>query len=71
MTSQMGIATSVKEFYLAAELPGHKGMVRDVAWAPGNIRGYDVIATACQDGFVRVFRLETPIDPSSEPGGPR
>ncbi|OIW32550.1 WD domain-containing protein [Coniochaeta ligniaria NRRL 30616] len=68
VTSQMGIATSVKEFYLAAELPGHKGLVRDVAWAPGNIRGYDVIATACQDGFVRVFKLETPINPSFESG---
>jgi nucleoporin SEH1 len=57
--------TSEKEFYLAAELPGHKGLVRDVAWAPGNIRGYDVIATACQDGFVRVFKLETPVNASS------
>lgn len=66
VTSQMGIATSVKEFYLAAELPGHKGLVRDVAWAPGNIRGYDVIATACQDGYVRVFKLETPISLSGE-----
>ncbi|KAH8912898.1 WD domain-containing protein [Coniochaeta sp. PMI_546] len=66
VTSQMGIVTSVKEFYLAAELPGHKGLVRDVAWAPGNIRGYDVIATACQDGFVRVFKLETPINPNFE-----
>jgi nucleoporin SEH1 len=66
VTSQMGIATSVREFYLAAELPGHRGLVRDVAWAPGNIRGYDVIATACQDGYVRVFRLETPTDPSYE-----
>jgi nucleoporin SEH1 len=65
MTSQMGIVTSEKEFYLAAELPGHKGLVRDVAWAPGNIRGYDVIATACQDGFVRVFKLETPVNASS------
>lgn len=64
LTSQMGIATSAKEFYLAAELPGHKGIVRDVAWAPGNIRGYDVIATACQDGFVRVFKIETPIAPA-------
>jgi nucleoporin SEH1 len=34
-------------------------LVRDVAWAPGNIRGYDIVATACQDGWVRVFRLDT------------
>ncbi|KAB5576413.1 nuclear pore complex subunit [Coniochaeta sp. 2T2.1] len=69
VTSQMGIVSSVKEFYLAAELPGHKGLVRDVAWAPGNIRGYDVIATACQDGFVRVFKLETPISPNHDSVG--
>jgi nucleoporin SEH1 len=60
--SSLGMVTAGKTFYLAAELPGHRGLVRDVAWAPGNIRGYDIIATACQDGFVRVFRLDTPLD---------
>ncbi|RKU47497.1 epoxide hydrolase, soluble (sEH) [Coniochaeta pulveracea] len=65
VTSQMGMATAVKEFCLVAELPGHRGLVRDVAWAPGNIRGHDIIATACQDGFVRVFKLETPLPPTS------
>ncbi|KAH7626301.1 hypothetical protein B0T09DRAFT_314398 [Sordaria sp. MPI-SDFR-AT-0083] len=42
---------------------GHRGLVRDVAWAPGNIRGYDIVATACQDGYVRVFGLSTPAPP--------
>ncbi|KAK0718114.1 WD40-repeat-containing domain protein [Lasiosphaeria miniovina] len=59
--SSLGVTTAAKEFYLAAELTGHRGLVRDVAWAPGNIRGYDIIATACQDGFVRVFSLDCPI----------
>lgn len=53
-------SSSTKEFYLAAELKGHRGLVRDVAWAPGNIRGFDIIATACKDGFVRVFEVRTP-----------
>jgi nucleoporin SEH1 len=53
-------ATSNKEFYLAAELKGHRGLVRDVAWAPGSIRGFDVVATACKDGFVRVYQVTTP-----------
>ncbi|KAG4434947.1 hypothetical protein IFR05_009559 [Cadophora sp. M221] len=53
-------AVTTKEFYLAAELRGHKGLVRDVAWAPGNIRGFDVVATACKDGFIRVFQVTTP-----------
>ncbi|KAL2267434.1 hypothetical protein VTJ83DRAFT_4711 [Remersonia thermophila] len=63
--SVLGVSAVVKTFYLAAEIgasPGsplaHRGLVRDVAWAPGNIRGYDIIATACQDGLVRVFRLD-------------
>lgn len=56
----LGVAAAWKGFYLAAEVRAgsHRGLVRDVAWAPGNIRGYDIVATACQDGFVRVFRLD-------------
>ncbi|ORY64911.1 WD domain-containing protein [Pseudomassariella vexata] len=60
VAGSFGAVTSKKEFYLAAEITGHTGLVRDVAWAPGNFRGYDIIATACQDGFVRVFRIDTP-----------
>ncbi|KAI0594359.1 putative nuclear pore protein [Biscogniauxia sp. FL1348] len=60
VTSSFGAATRAREFYLAVEIDAHKHLVRDVAWAPGNYRGYDMIATACQDGFVRVFRIDTP-----------
>lgn len=60
VTTSYGLPGSGREFYLAAEITGHKGLVRDLAWAPGNIRGYDMVATACQDGFVRVVRLDTP-----------
>lgn len=49
-----------REFYRAADLSGHKGLVRDIAWAPGSIRGYDICATACKDGLVRVFEIRTP-----------
>ncbi|QSZ32635.1 hypothetical protein DSL72_002214 [Monilinia vaccinii-corymbosi] len=52
----LGSASS-KELYLAAELRGHRGLVRDVAWASGNIRGWDEVATACKDGAVRVFKV--------------
>lgn len=62
VTSSFGAAVKAREFYLAVEIEAHKGLVRDVAWAPGNFRGYDMIATACQDGFVRVFRIDTPFD---------
>lgn len=53
-------AGSHKEFYRAAELKGHKGLVRDVAWAPGSVRGFDIVSTVCKDGFVRVFEITTP-----------
>lgn len=62
-------STNTREFYRAVELKGHKGLVRDVAWAPGNIRGYDVIATACKDGFLRIFQVWTPpYNPSQKYG---
>ncbi|KAH0428589.1 hypothetical protein CcaCcLH18_08946 [Colletotrichum camelliae] len=60
ITTSYGVAQSQREFYLAVDVGVHRGLVRDITWAPGNIRGYDIIATACQDGFVRVFRIDTP-----------
>ncbi|KAI1330807.1 WD40-repeat-containing domain protein [Xylariaceae sp. FL0255] len=61
IASSFGAATRAREFYLALEIMTHKHLVRDVTWAPGNYRGYETIATACQDGFVRVFRIDTPV----------
>lgn len=58
-----------REFYRAADLPGHEGLVRDVAWAPGSIRGYDVCATACKDGFLRIFEVHTPPKDETDDGG--
>ena len=42
--------------------------INDVAWAPGCIRPYDLIAVACDDGTVRVLEITTPND--SDPGSP-
>ncbi|KAG5463134.1 MAG: WD40-repeat-containing domain protein [Olpidium bornovanus] len=38
-------------------LPGHTDVVHDVAWAPSLGRSYQLIATACKDGRVRIFKL--------------
>lgn len=62
IVASYGVDQGSKEFYLAAEILGHRGLVRDVAWAPGNVRGYDLIATACQDGYARVFQLDATYD---------
>ncbi|KAL3428403.1 nuclear pore protein [Phlyctema vagabunda] len=63
-TVSLGSSNS-KEFYLAVDLKGHRGLVRDVAWAPGSIRGFDIVATACKDGYIRVFEISTPTPSSS------
>jgi len=56
----------------AEELPGHKGLVRDVSWAPNLGRGYHLIATACKDHKVRIFRLTDSRNTfSSKPPGTR
>lgn len=47
-------------FYTAAVLEGAKGMIRDVAWANGSMRGFDIIATASKDGMIRIYELYTP-----------
>jgi nucleoporin SEH1 len=48
-----------RKFYTAAELHGSNALIRDVAWANGSMRGFDVIATASKDGYVRVYEVHT------------
>lgn len=43
-------------FWLAAKADTG-ALVRDVAWSSGNVRGWDVLATAGRDGVVRVWEL--------------
>ena len=49
-----------RRFYVACVLEGAKGLIRDVSWANGSMRGFDVIATASKDGFVRIYEVHTP-----------
>jgi len=53
-----------RKFYTAAGLTGARGLIRDVAWSNGSMRGYDTIATASKDGYIRVYELHTPGDTS-------
>jgi nucleoporin SEH1 len=48
-----------RRIYIAAILEGAKDLVRDVAWANGSMRGFDIIATASKDGTVRIYELRT------------
>jgi nucleoporin SEH1 len=49
-----------KRFWPVAWLTGAHQIIRDVAWANGSMRGYDVIATASKDGMIRIYELSTP-----------
>lgn len=58
-----------RRFYHAIELSGHGGLVRDISWANGSVRGYDLIASGCKDGFVRIFEVYTSISSSGSQNG--
>jgi nucleoporin SEH1 len=48
-----------RRFYHAIELTGHGGLVRDISWANGSVRGFDLIASGGKDGLVRIFEVYT------------
>ncbi|RPA87437.1 WD40 repeat-like protein [Ascobolus immersus RN42] len=39
------------------DVGGHKGLIRDVAWAPTAGRSYHLFATAGKDGHVRIYKF--------------
>ena len=41
--------------------------INEIAWAPGCLLPYDIIAAACNDGTIRIFAVDTPheVDASS------
>ncbi|KAI8079852.1 uncharacterized protein BX664DRAFT_203630 [Halteromyces radiatus] len=44
-------------WYPGELLFGHTNQVNDVSWAPSMGRSYQLIATACKDHYVRIFKL--------------
>lgn len=70
------------QFYEMHDMHTDTALINEIAWAPGCLRPFDVIAAACDDGTVRVFKVETPHDsdgsgkalaakPSQSTGPPR
>jgi nucleoporin SEH1 len=49
-----------KRFFHVAKLEGSRHIIRDLAWANGSMRGYDILATASKDGAIRIYELSTP-----------
>ncbi|EPS28152.1 hypothetical protein PDE_03098 [Penicillium oxalicum 114-2] len=61
-----------RRFYHAIELTGHSSLVRDVSWARGSVRGYDLIASGGRDGLIRIFEVYTTnAAQGSQPAGSR
>lgn len=48
-----------KRFFQVAKLEGARSIIRDLAWANGSMRGYDILATASKDGAIRIYELST------------
>ncbi|ORX61842.1 WD40 repeat-like protein [Hesseltinella vesiculosa] len=55
-------------WYPGEELLGHTDQVNDVSWAPSMGRSYQLIATACRDHYVRIYRLTDITAPVRTPG---
>ena len=53
----------------AGQVIPHGGLVRDVCWAPAVGRTYHLLATACKDGHVRVYKLREDERRQEEGGG--
>ncbi|KAF2395702.1 WD40 repeat-like protein [Trichodelitschia bisporula] len=51
-----------RRFYIAAELTGARNIIRDVSWANGSMRGFDIVASASKDGTVRIYELHPAAD---------
>lgn len=58
-----------KRFFQVAKLEGARQIIRDLAWANGSMRGYDILATASKDGAIRIYELSTPSSGHSTSGG--
>ncbi|RKP17965.1 WD40 repeat-like protein [Rozella allomycis CSF55] len=47
-----------RKWQIMGTLEGHEDFVLDVKWAPNFGRSYELIATACKDHYVRIYRLD-------------
>ncbi|CCD26705.1 Seh1p NDAI_0I01360 [Naumovozyma dairenensis CBS 421] len=50
---------------VVAKLNGHKGLIRSISWAPSIGRWYQLIATGCKDGKLRIFKVTEKLSETS------
>lgn len=53
------------QFYEVIEVLLEGTLVNEIAWAPGSLRPYDVIAAACDDSTVRIINVDVVRDTNS------
>ncbi|GAV56380.1 hypothetical protein ZYGR_0BB01570 [Zygosaccharomyces rouxii] len=57
------------QLHVVAKLEGHGGLIRSVSWAPSIGRWYQLVATGCKDGKVRIYKLTERAGPNSSNSG--
>lgn len=60
-------AGAMRSWRACETLTGHSDTIHDVAWAPSIGRSYQLVATACKDQHVRIFKLTPETSLSSVP----
>jgi nucleoporin SEH1 len=55
--SSGGVDGSLRTWKAYETLGSHADTVHDVSWAPSIGRSYQLVATACRDQHVRIFKL--------------
>lgn len=55
-SKENGGGSTETKYTKLCNLPEHNGLIRAVSWAPSMGRNYQLIATGCKDGYVRIFK---------------
>ena len=46
------------QFYEMVEMCTENAIINEIAWAPGCLHPYNIVAAACDDGSVRMYRID-------------
>ena len=52
----------IYQFYEMHDMHTETALINEIAWAPGCLHPFDVIAAACDNGTIRIFEVDTPHD---------
>lgn len=55
--NQFSASGSTGRWSIVCELPAHGNVIHDIAWAPNPGRTFHLVASACKDKVVRIFKI--------------